>query len=205
MSTPNRRIFVALTGASGAVYGRRLVEELLRTPAIEVHLTISPAARKILKIEEDLDIDLARFKPAALGLPRNARLCYHRYDDIGAPPASGSFQLEAMAIVPCSLGCAGAIAHGIAADLIQRAADVMLKERRKLVLVPRETPLSAIHLENLLALSRCGAVILPAAPGFYGRPRAVADLVDFIVARVLDQLGVEHHLLPRWGEQAGQK
>jgi 4-hydroxy-3-polyprenylbenzoate decarboxylase len=190
-----------MSGASGAVYGHRLLEELLRDEGLDVHLIISPAARQILKLEEDLDVDLARFSAAALGLASNRRLVYHRYDDLAAPPSSGSFEFEAMAIAPCSMGCAAAIAHGLAADLIQRAAAVTLKERRKLVLVPRETPLSAVHLENLLTLAKLGAVVLPASPGFYGRPQTVAALVDFIVGRVLDHLGVKHRLLPRWGER----
>ena len=116
-----------------------------------------------------------------------------------SPVASGSNPADAMAICPCSLGTLGAVAAGLADNLIERAADVMLKERRPLVLVPRETPLSAIHLENMLTLARAGAVILPPSPGFYGNPQSIADLVDFVVARILDQLGVSHALGPRWG------
>ena len=121
-------------------------------------------------------------------------------EDWNAPIASGSSAADAMAICPCTVGTLGAIAAGLADNLIARAADVMLKERRKLVLVPRETPLSTIHLANMLALAQAGAVILPPAPGFYNDPKSIADLVDFVVARVLDQLGVEHTLQPRWGE-----
>ncbi|MGD0094698.1 MAG: UbiX family flavin prenyltransferase, partial [Planctomycetota bacterium] len=147
-----------------------------------------------------LRVDLRSFDPAVLGVKNAGRAKYHVYDDLLAPPASGSFRLDALAIVPCSMACAGAIAHGISKDLVERTADVMLKERRTLVLVPRETPLSSLHLENLAALSKAGAVILPACPGFYGRPQSVAQLVDFVAARVLDHLGVEHGLGPRWGE-----
>ena len=120
-----------------------------------------------------------------------------------APIASGSNPADAMAICPCSMGTLGAIAHGLADNLIERAADVMLKERRPLVLVPRETPLSAIHLDNMLKLAQAGAVILPPAPGFYTHPRSVEDIVDFVVARILDQLRVPHDLVPRWGAQRG--
>ena len=127
----------------------------------------------------------------------------HARDDWLAPMASGSNPGDAMVICPCTMGTLGAIANGLADNLIERAGDVMLKERRPLVLVPRETPLSAIHLENMLKLARAGAVILPPAPGFYAHPRSIADLVDFVVARILDHIGVPNTLTPRWGEQRG--
>lgn len=200
-----RRIGLAITGASGSVYGLRVLEELLRAPGVEVHLTLSAAARKVLAVEHGIAVDLERFDARALGVKPGKRLVYHHHEDVSAPPASGSFRLAALAVVPCSMGCAGRIAHGISGDLVERAADVMLKERRPLVLVPRETPLSAIHLENLAALARHGATVLPAAPGFYGKPKSVEDLVDFIVARVLDHLDVPHKLGPRWGEKREQK
>ena len=200
MKRPSRRIALAITGASGVVYGLRVLEELLRDKAIEVRLTITPAARDILAAEHDIRLDLRNFRAAALGIAGAERAVYHAYDDLGAPPASGSFRLDAMAIVPCSMACAAAIAHGISKDLVERTADVMLKERRRLVIVPRETPLSAVHLENLLALARLGVTVIPACPGFYGKPATVAEVVDFVVARVLDHLGVEHGLGPRWGE-----
>ncbi|MCW8130698.1 MAG: UbiX family flavin prenyltransferase [Planctomycetota bacterium] len=200
-SKPNRRIGLAITGASGAVYGLRVLEELLRLPATDVHLTVSASAAKVLRVEHGLKVDLDRFKPAALGVQGAKRAIYHHHEDIAAPLASGSFRLSALAIVPCSMGCAGKIAHGISGDLVERAADVMIKERRSLVVVPRETPLSAVHLENLLALARLGVTVLPAAPGFYGRPKKIGDMVDFVVARVLDHLGVEHRLGPRWGSR----
>ncbi len=202
MSVPRRRIALAITGASGAIYGLRVLEELLRDPALDVHLTLSPAAQKVLAVEHDLQIDPRQVDLAALGLKPAGGFACHAFDNVAAPIASGSFRLEAMAIVPCSMGSVGAIAHGISNDLIHRAADVMIKERRPLVLVPRETPLSPIHLENLLRLSQLGATILPASPGFYGKPRQLSDLVDFVVARVLDHLRVPHRLGPRWGEQA---
>lgn len=195
-----RRVALAMTGASGVVYGLRVLEELLRERRLEVHLTLSAAAAKVLRLEHDLALDLERFVPRALGVKGVERAIYHHHEDVAAPLASGSFRVDAMAIVPCSMGCAGKIAHGISGDLIERAADVMIKERRTLVVVPRETPLSAVHLENLLALARLGVTVLPAAPGFYGRPRSASALVDFVVARVLDHLGVEHRLGPRWGE-----
>lgn len=196
-----RRVALFITGASGAVYGLRVLEELLRDDALEVHLSISPAAQKVLKVEHGISVDLATFEPTALQVKNAERAVYHAHDNVAAPPASGSFRIEAMAIVPCSMGCAAAIAHGISNDLIERAADVMIKERRPLVLVPRETPLSAIHLENLLTLAKLGVTVLPASPGFYGQPKSVAEMVDFVVARVLDHLRVENRLGPRWGEK----
>jgi flavin prenyltransferase len=199
-----RRIAVAMTGASGAVYGLRVLEELLRDPRIEVHLTLSAAAAQVLRLEQDRRVDLKRFDPRALGLKPSPRLIYHHHEDLAAPLASGTFRVEAMAIVPCSMGCVGKVAHGVAGDLIERAADVMLKERRRLILAPRETPWSAIHLENLAMLARLGVVVLPPSPGFYGRPKRVEDLVDFVVARVLDHLDVEHRLGPRWGAGKGE-
>jgi flavin prenyltransferase len=196
-----RRVALSITGASGAVYGLRVLEELVRDSSLEVHLTISPSAQKVLAIEHGINLDLHNFKAAALKIPNAERAVYHPYDNVAAPMASGSFRVEAMAIVPCSMGCVGAIAHGISDDLIQRGADVMIKERRPLVIVPRETPLSAIHLENLLTLSKLGVTVLPASPGFYGKPQKVSEMVDFIVARVLDHMGVDHALGPRWGEK----
>lgn len=194
-----KRIALGLTGASGARYGLRLLQELVRLREVEVHLTITPAARQVLAIEEGVEVDLERFDPRSLGVKKTRRLVYHPCSNVAAPPASGSFRLHAMAIVPCSMGCAGRLANGISGDLIERAGDVCIKERRRLVIVPRETPFSAIHLENLLKLARVGVTVLPAAPGFYGRPARVEDLVDFVVARVLDHLDIEHRLGPRWG------
>jgi 4-hydroxy-3-polyprenylbenzoate decarboxylase len=196
-------VTLALTGASGMPYGLRLLECLLGA-GVRVYLLYSPAAQIVAKQECDLVLP-ARAGDAerALGTRFGAaagRLHVFGREDWMAPVASGSNPADAMVVCPCSMGTLGAIAGGLADNLIERAADVMLKERRPLVLVPRETPLSAIHLENMLKLARAGAVILPPAPGFYDRPQTVAELVDFVVARVLDQLGVAHALGPRWGE-----
>ena len=202
MSRP-RTITLAFTGASGMPYGTRLLECLLAAQA-RVYLLYSSAAQIVAKAE--LELTLPTQPHAAAGFfaqrygAKPGQLTVFSREDWLAPIASGSNPADAMAICPCSMGTVGALAAGLADNLIERAADVMLKERRPLVLVPRETPLSTIHLENLTRLSRAGAVILPPSPGFYGHPGSIADLVDFIVARVLDQLGVDHSLGPRWGE-----
>jgi len=201
MNATPRRVALAITGASGAIYGLRVLEELLRADGLEVHLTITPSAAKVLALEHAVKVNLERFEFGALKLRTSRRPVYHHHENIAAPLASGSFRVQAMAIVPASMGSIGHIAHGISEDLVDRAADVMLKERRPLIVVPRETPLSAVHLENLLTLARLGVTVMPAMPGFYGKPKSVADLVDFIVARVLDHLQVEHTLGPRWGEK----
>src|SRR5690242_1697296 len=195
-------LVLALTGASGAPYGVRLLEVLLRLGRT-VHLTISPAGAEVLEHELDRRVRLDQFAlpdllgDAVAGLP--GRVEYHRHYDFHAGIASGSFLTAGMVICPCSSGTVAAIAHGLSQNLIHRAADVHLKERRKLVLVPRETPLSVIQLRNLAACAEAGAVVLPAMPAFYTRPRTLQDQVDFIVGRVCDQLGVEHDLLRRWG------
>jgi len=196
-------VTLALTGASGMPYGLRLLELLLGA-GVRVYLLYSTAAQIVAKQECDLVLparpgDAARMLEARYGA-RAGQLLVFGQDDWLAPIASGSNPADAMAICPCTMGTLGAIAGGLADNLIERAADVMLKERRALVLVPRETPLSTIHLENMLKLARAGAVILPPAPGFYAKPESVAELVDFVVARVLDRLGVAHDLGPRWGE-----
>ncbi|MBX7104316.1 MAG: UbiX family flavin prenyltransferase [Gemmataceae bacterium] len=200
-------LVVAITGASGSPYGLRLLEVLLRAGRT-VHLCISPAATVVLDREADRKVDLSRFQPADLlgpvasELPLD-RLKYHDYRDFTAGIASGSFLTGGMVICPCSMGTVAAVAHGTSDNLIHRAADVHLKERRKLVLVPRETPLGIVQLRNLTACAEAGAVILPAMPGFYTRPQSLADAVDFIVGRVCDQLGVPHDLFRRWGEGCG--
>jgi flavin prenyltransferase len=202
MSAP-RTVTLAFTGASGLPYGLRLLECLIaETP--RVYLVYSAAAQIVARQECDLAIpaqprEATRWFAERCGA-REGQLTVFGREDWLSPVASGSNPADAMAICPCSMGTLGAIAGGLADNLIERAADVMLKERLPLVLVPRETPLSAIHLENMLKLARAGAVILPPAPGFYDRPQSVADLVDFVVARVLDQLRVPHALGPRWGE-----
>lgn len=199
---PAGNLVVALTGASGAPYGIRLLEVLLAADRT-VHLTVSPAAAEVLLAETGRPLDLKRFDPTALfgdTRPDLSRLRYHHYQDFRAGIASGSFLTAGMVICPCSMGTVAAVAHGLSQNLIHRAADVHLKERRKLVLVPRETPLGVVQLRNLLAVAEAGAVVLPAMPAFYTRPQSLADAVDFVVARVCDQLGVNHSLLKRWGD-----
>ena len=198
-----RRITLAFTGASGLPYGLRLLECLLAADVV-VDLVYSAAAQVVARQECDLTLPTQPREAARLLAERYraaaGRLIVHAREDWLAPMASGSNPGDGMAICPCTMGTLGAIAGGLADNLIERAADVMLKERKPLILVPRETPLSAIHLENMLTLARAGAVILPPSPGFYTRPQTVDDLVDFIVARVLDHLGVPHALVPRWGD-----
>jgi 4-hydroxy-3-polyprenylbenzoate decarboxylase len=205
MSAP-RTIMLAFTGASGMPYGLRLLECVLAADC-RVWLAYSPAAQIVAKQECDLVLptqprEATRSLAARYG-SRDGQLAVFGCDDWNAPAASGSNPADAMVICPCTMGTLGAIAGGLADNLIARAADVMLKERRPLVLVPRETPLSAIHLENMLKLARAGAAIVPPVPGFYHRPQSIGDLVDFVVARVLDQIGVAHRLGPRWGEDRG--
>ena len=197
-------LVLAFTGASGSPYGLRLLEVLLRAGRT-VHLTLSPAAAEVLEHETDRKILLSQFHPRDLlggvaeELPLE-RILYHDCRDFKAGIASGSFLTGGMVICPCSMGTVAAVAHGLSQNLIHRAADVHLKEKRKLILVPRETPLHLIQLRNLVACAEAGAVILPAMPAFYTRPQTLGDAVDFIVGRVCDQLGVAHGLLPRWGE-----
>lgn len=193
-------LVVAITGASGAAYGVRLVEVLLAAGR-RVHLTISPSATEVIRQELERRVSLESFQPASLFAEADfSRLAYHHYQDFSAGIASGSFLTGGMAVCPCSMGTLAAVAHGISTNLIHRAADVHLKERRKLVLVPRETPLGVIQLRNMTALAEAGAIILPAMPGFYRRPTRISELVDFVVGRILDQMGVSHDLLKRWGE-----
>jgi 4-hydroxy-3-polyprenylbenzoate decarboxylase len=198
-----RTITLAFTGASGMPYGLRLLDCLLESGA-RVYLMYSSAAQIVAKQECDIALptqprDAQRMLGERFGA-REGQLVVFGREDWMAPVASGSNPADAMAVCPCSMGTLGAIAAGLADNLIERAADVMLKERRPLVLVPRETPLSSIHLENMTRLAHAGAVILPPAPGFYTQPQSVADLVDFVVARVLDHQAVPHSLTQRWGE-----
>jgi 4-hydroxy-3-polyprenylbenzoate decarboxylase len=184
------------------------VEVLLAAGRV-VHLSISPAAVEVIERELDRHVRLDRFEPADL-LGESAarldlgRLHYHHFHNFQAGIASGSFLTGGMIVCPCSMGTVAAIAHGLSQNLIHRAADVHLKERRKLILVPRETPLGLVQLRNLLHCAEAGAVVLPAMPAFYTRPATLQDAVDFIVGRVCDQLGVEHALLRRWGEPEPQ-
>jgi len=197
-------LVLAMTGASGARYGLRLLEVLLRAGRA-VHFVISPAGAEVLQQEEGKQIqfgcfDLAKLLGENASLLKPGQIQYHDYRDFRAGIASGSFLTGGMVVCPCSSGTAAAIAHGLSQNLIHRAADVHLKERRKLILVPRETPLSVVQLRNLTQCAEAGAVVLPAMPAFYTKPKSLADAVDFIVARICDQLGVEHELLRRWGE-----
>jgi 4-hydroxy-3-polyprenylbenzoate decarboxylase len=156
---------------------------------------------EVVREEVGLEVNLGSFDPRLLGGCDPGRLVYHHYQDFSAGIASGSFPTGGMVIIPCSMSTLGAIAGGITENLITRAADVHLKERRKLILVPRETPLNLIHLENMVRVTRAGAVVLPAMPGWYHRPRRVEDLIDFVVARICDQLGIETAMAPRWGDR----
>ncbi|POZ60009.1 flavin prenyltransferase UbiX [Chromobacterium alticapitis] len=198
-----KTITVALTGASGLPYGLRLIEALLAA-GVRVWVLYSQAAQIVAKQEMALTLPsrpaemkawLLQRYPAAPDL-----LEVYGREEWFAPAASGSNPPDAMAVCPCSMGTLAAIRHGMSDNLIERAADVCIKEQRKLVLVPRETPLSPIHLENMLELARLGVVILPPSPGFYTHPQSVDDMVDFVVSRVLDQLGIAQTLTPRWGE-----
>ncbi|KUO43339.1 MAG: hypothetical protein APU95_06500 [Hadesarchaea archaeon YNP_N21] len=184
------RLIVAITGGSGAIYGIRLLE-VCRELKIETDLIISRAAEVVLKAEMNKSVeDIAAMATYT-----------HSPDDIAAPISSGSVYTDGMVISPCSMKTLGAIASGVTIDLITRAADVTLKQGRPLVLVPRETPLNLIHLENMLRLKRAGAIILPASPAFYHSPKTIDDLVNFIVGKILDVFRIDHHLYRRWGEQ----
>lgn len=191
-------IVVAITGASGAPYAVRLVQQLVVAQR-PIALIVSSHGLRLLATETDLS-SISALRDTVGTAAWDRVVTVYDDNDRGAAPASGSAPTAGMVICPCSMGTVSAIAHGSSRSLIERAADVTLKERRPLLLVPREAPLSAIHLENLLTLSRVGATILPAAPGFYHKPAAVSDLVDFVVARVLDHLNIPHRLTPRWGE-----
>lgn len=196
-----QKIVVGISGASGAIYGLRLLEELVTRP-FDVHLIISGAGMLVLKhetayagepVEQFLGARTGGFHPAA-------RLHVHDPGDLFAPPASGSFLHAGMAIAPCSMKTLGAVAAGLSDNLMLRAADVCLKEKRPLVLLAREMPLSLIHLKNMCRAAEAGATVMPPSPGFYNRPETVGDLVDSVVGRLLDQLNIAHSLVKRWGE-----
>jgi len=204
MHAPLNTVTLALSGASGMAYGLRLLECLLAAD-LRVYLLVSQAAHIVAKQElgvalparaGDLEKQLSENLQA-----RDGQLRVFGREDWNAPVASGSNPADAMVVCPCSMGTLAAIAHGLSDNLIERAADVMLKEQKKLILVPREAPFSTLHLENMLILSRMNAVILPANPGFYHRPESVEAIIDFIVARILDQLGIQHELMARWGSE----
>jgi 4-hydroxy-3-polyprenylbenzoate decarboxylase len=197
-----KRITLAWTGASGLNYGLRLLDSLLAA-GCRVDLLVSQTARIVAKQELDLSLPSSSAELVAVLKARHpdapGELRAYGRDEWFAPAASGSNPADAMVVCPCTMGSLAAIAHGLADNLIERAADVMLKEKRPLILVPRETPFSLIHLRNMTQLAEAGATILPANPGFYHRPETVEQVVDFIVARILDQLGVAHRLMARWG------
>jgi 4-hydroxy-3-polyprenylbenzoate decarboxylase len=197
-----RPIVVALTGASGAPYAVRLLEALVAAER-PVQLIVSSHGLRLLQTEMDIaSVPALRERVGASGWDR--WITAFDDNDRGAAPASGSALNAGMIVCPCSMGTLSAIAAGSSRSLVERAADVALKERRPLVLVPRETPLSAIHLENMLRVTRAGAVVMPAAPGFYHRPESIVDLVNFMVARMLDHLKVPHRLVARWGSDPNQ-
>ena len=198
-----KHIFVALTGASGSMYGLRLAEQLCLNGFL---VTFSASYSGTLVCREETGLDLSGDLDNALQrlydhLEINTGITLAHPEDLFSGVASGSAAPDAMVVCPCSMGTLARIASGISGNLIERSADVMLKERRPLLLVPRETPLSDIHLENMLKLSRSGARIIPAMPAFYSRPETVLDLVDFVVGKILDQLGIDNDLYKRWGSQ----
>jgi 4-hydroxy-3-polyprenylbenzoate decarboxylase len=197
MSTLRHPVVVAITGASGAPYAVRLLSVLVALQ-VPTWLIVSGHGWRLLQTESGIP-DLAALR-AQVGGDAFDR-CVRVFDDAdrGAAPASGSARTSGMVVIPCSMGTVSAIAHGTSRSLVERAADVMLKERRRLILVPRETPLSLIHLENLAQVTRAGATVIPAAPGFYHQPTSIEELVDFMVARVLDHLDIEHAVGRRWG------
>lgn len=185
------RLIIAITGASGVIYSKHLLAEL-QNRKIETHLVISQAAKKIIKFEFGLS------EKKIEGLASQV----HEIDDWSSPIVSGSFKTDGMIIIPCSMKTLAGIANGFSTNVILRAADVTLKERRKLILVPRETPLNSIHLKNMLELSNQGGYIVPAMPAFYHKPKKIEDLINFIVGRVLDLLDMEHSLYQRWKDIA---
>ncbi|MFQ5519206.1 MAG: UbiX family flavin prenyltransferase [Mariprofundus sp.] len=199
-NTKQESIIVAITGASGAAYGLRLIQRLAEA-GVNQHILLSDAARVVLKQELDLqlpDTDAVPTLAEHLQIPSSGIHCYGLKDWF-SPTASGSAGIKKMVIVPCSMGTLARVASGISDNLIERAADVILKERRQLILVPRETPLSSIHLENMLKLSRMGALIIPAMPGFYHRPESLDDIINFLVDRILDQLDIANPEAQKWG------
>jgi 4-hydroxy-3-polyprenylbenzoate decarboxylase len=190
---------IGITGASGVVYGIKLCEFMLSIGKT-VHLLITDAGWRVL--HDELEWEVIRRQEALEKhfMPAIGKLIYHPIQDIGASIASGSFRTEGMVIIPCSMGTLSAIAHGSSDNLLERTADVILKEGRKLVIVPRETPLHTVHLENMLTLARMGVKIIPAMPAFYQRPKSLDELIQFLVGKVLDSVEIEHELFTRWGE-----
>ncbi|KRB92760.1 UbiX family flavin prenyltransferase [Noviherbaspirillum sp. Root189] len=187
-ATPEKRLIVAITGATGAIYGVRLLQVLRETPGMQVHLLISEAG--VLNLHQELDMGRKEVEALAHVV--------HNVRDVGASIASGSFQSDGMIVAPCSMKTLASVAHGLSDNLITRAADVVLKERRRLVLMVRETPFNLAHLRNMTAVTEMGGVIFPPLPGFYHRPQSIAEMVDHTVGRVLDLFNVPHALTPRW-------
>jgi len=194
---------VGMTGASGAIYAIRLVQELCRTPQHRVHLVLTDSVYQVFNLEMGWPVPHGEREGLRkwFGIPGEADLHIHAPRDYGAPIASGSHLTEGMIVIPCSMGTLSAIANGASDNLLERAADTHLKEGRPLILVPRETPFNRIHLKNLLAAEEAGARIVPAMPGFYHRPQTLDDLIDFVVGKALDALRVEHALFRRWGDR----
>ena len=190
---------VGITGASGVIYGVKLVQFLL-TSGYKVHLVVTEAGWRVLQDELDWETTKRKEMLSKHFGNETGQLTYHPIQDIGASIASGSFQTEGMVISPCSMGTLSSIAHGTSGNLLERAADVVLKEGRRFLVVPRESPLSSIHLENMLKLSRMGTVIIPAMPAFYHKPVSLEELTDFMVGRVLDSMHIDHDLYRRWGD-----
>lgn len=195
------RVFLGITGASGAPYALRLLDGLL-TAGCEVGVSVSDAGYEVIATEVLSDPSMSEEAVRERAFGERPGLTVYDAGDFSAPYASGSARVDGYVICPCSMATVGTIAAGAMANLVHRAASVALKEGRRLVLVPRETPLSTIHLENLLRLRQAGAVVLPAAPGFYHGAETIDDLINFVVSRVLDQLGVANELVPRWGEDS---
>lgn len=187
-----KRYILALTGASGIPYATSLFQALLDVPDSEVHVLISDAAVQVMRLETDC-------RPESFAEQGGY---VYREQNLGAPMASGSWIHHGLVVCPCSMATLAAVSKGFGNNLIHRAADVTLKEKRPLILVPRETPLNQIHLQNMLEAARAGATILPACPGFYHRPRSIQDVLNHIVGRILDHLGINHELFPRWGEKS---
>jgi len=196
-----KKIIVAICGASGVIYGIRLLKALLERP-VSVKLIISKAGEEVLKHEMDYNkIDFQSFlKKEGIERHPEAKLESYQPNDLFAPPASGSFRHNGMVIAPCSMKTLGTISSGIADNLIHRAADVCLKEKRPLILVPRETPLNLIHLKNMVRVVQAGATIMPPSPSFYFQPETINELVDTVIARVLDHIGIRQNIVKQWGE-----
>jgi len=188
MTINSKRLVVAITGATGAVYGVRLLEVLSEMPNIETHLVVSDSG--LLNLQQELEMNLTQLKALAD--------VAHHINNVGASIASGSFQSDGMVVAPCSMRTLAAVAHGLSDNLITRAADVMLKERRRLILMVRETPFNLAHLRNMTSVTEMGGIIYPPLPCFYHRPQTIADIIDHTVSRVIDLLGIPHTMVPRW-------